>query len=172
MFCAAIMASLICLVVGCGTAAASAVGVSSAPPDSEPEPARAAQPPERWQDFERARSWPEVARPLVSLVHRRDGSLMRVRVETEFLDAYRQLSHERPMPDGARVVAFLEAPEGALLGAYVLEKRERRWRGAELDAAGNVLVVDTATCLRCHSQAASDYLFDVTQRLPVEPSAR
>jgi hypothetical protein len=103
---------------------------------------------------------------MTALAHRRDGTLIHVRVESSALAAYRSLATESPMPEGARVAAFHESPAGVLLGGYVLEKRASGWVATELDARGNRLANDGAACLRCHDLAPTDHLFDVASRTP------
>jgi hypothetical protein len=82
-----------------------------------------------------------------------------VRVEPPALDAYRALAVEKPMPDGARVMAWHESPQGQLLGGYLLEKRSGAWRASELDARGALVAGDGEACLRCHAMAPTDHLF-------------
>jgi hypothetical protein len=103
------------------------------------------------------------------LAHRRDGTLIRVRVEPSALDAYRALSAEQAMPDGARVIAWHEAPTGALLGGYLLEKRSGVWSARELDANGSLVSGDHARCVRCHDMAPTDHLFGI-RSAPVAPA--
>ncbi len=119
-----------------------------------------------WPDFADAKLWPEAAPPMPALGHRRDGTLIRVRIQPESLGAYRNLARESPMPEGARIIALLEAASGPLQAAYVLEKRGGKWLPTELDATGNVVASGDAACLRCHVQAPTDHLFGVTQRAP------
>lgn len=124
-----------------------------------------------WPDFAAARAWPEAAPAAVALGHRRDGTLIHVRVEPDGLLAYRELSAEAPMPDGARVVAWHEAPGGALLGGYLLEKHAGAWSAEELDANGALLPGDRAPCVRCHDMAPTDHLFGVRSApLPAAPA--
>jgi hypothetical protein len=140
--------------------------------DAEPEPARdrqVATRPAPWPDFAAARAWPEAAPPSVALGHRRDGTLIHVRVEPEGLAAYRALSAEAAMPDGARVVAWHEGPGGNLLGGYLLEKHGGVWSAKQLDAEGSLLPGDRAPCVRCHDMAPTDHLFGV--RLAPPPPA-
>jgi hypothetical protein len=101
---------------------------------------------------------------VAALAHRRDGTLIRVRVEPQALEAYRALASGSPMPEDARVAAFHESPAGQLLGVYVLEKRAGAWAATELDAAGTRLPNDGSACLRCHDLAPTDHLFGVTGR--------
>jgi hypothetical protein len=101
-----------------------------------------------------------------ALAHRRDGTLIHVRVEASSLAAYRALSTEALMPEGARVAAFHRAPSGQLLGGYVLEKRAGAWSALEIDARGAPLPNDGVACLRCHDLAPTDHLFGVTSRVP------
>lgn len=141
------------------------VGVSTAVP--EPETPRKAEPPSvAWPDFEAASAWPEAAPPTKSLGHRRDGTLIRVRVEPPALEAYRALSEESPMPDGARILAWHESPEGQLLGGYLLEKAGGTWRASELDARGALVPGDRAPCIRCHDMAPTDHLFGLRAAAP------
>jgi hypothetical protein len=145
------------------------VGVSTATPELEHAPP---PPPPRapWVDFAAARSWPEAAPPRRALSHRRDGTLIHVRVEPGALEAYRALASESPMPDGARVVAWHESGGGELLGGYLLEKQGGAWRGSEIDARGALLGSDSDRCLRCHAMAPSDHLFGL--RSPGSAEAR
>jgi hypothetical protein len=145
------------------------VGVSDATPDA-PAPVKAAVPRAVWPDFEAARSWPEASAPIVALAHRRDGTLIHVRVEPAALVPYRALAVDTPMPEGARVAAFHESPAGAELGVYLLVKRAASWSALELDAKGGVVPGDGAACLRCHDLAPTDHLFGVTSRLPAQPA--
>jgi hypothetical protein len=108
---------------------------------------------------------------VAALAHRRDGTLIRVRVEPKALDAYRALARDAPMPDGARVAAFHESPAGQLLGVYLLEKSSGAWAATELDAQGARLPNDGLACLRCHDLAPTDHLFGVTSRAPGRPAA-
>jgi hypothetical protein len=105
----------------------------------------------------------------VALAHRRDGTLIHVRVEPQSLTAYRELSVESPMPEGARVVAWHETPSGALLGGYLLEKRAGGWAGLELDANGALVSGEHTRCVRCHDMAPTDHLFGVRTALPAAP---
>lgn len=95
----------------------------------------------------------------MALGHRRDGTLIHVRVEPQALAAYRELSVETAMPEGARVVAWHEARTGALLGGYLLEKRAGAWAPLELDANGALVAGDHTRCVRCHDMAPTDHLF-------------
>ncbi len=124
-----------------------------------------------WPDFTAALGWSEAAPAVVALAHRRDGTLIRVRVEPAALDAYRALASDAPMPAGARVAAFHESPAGQLLGVYVLEKRSGAWAATELDAHGARLTNDGSACLRCHDLAPTDHLFGVASRAPGQAAA-
>jgi hypothetical protein len=147
------------LVAGCAASQATTpIGMSDAPAEKA-APAAVEAPRAPWADFAAARGWPEAAPAAVSLGHRRDGTLVHVRVEPSALGAYHALSAEADMPDGARVVAWHEAPSGALLGGYVLEKRAGIWSAQELDARGALLPGDHASCVRCHDMAPTDHLF-------------
>lgn len=139
------------------------VGVSTAAPESS-EAVEQAPALEPWPDFAAARAWPEAAPAMVALGHRRDGTLIHVRVEPSAHAAYRNLATESPMPDGARVVAWHTTREGSLLGGYLLEKRAGRWSAKELSAQGALLPGDGGACLRCHELAPSDHLFGVAAR--------
>jgi hypothetical protein len=139
--------------------------MSDAVPDKAAEP-EAAPRGAAWPDFAQARAWPEAAAPTVALGHRRDGALVHVRVEPAALAAYRDLSVEAAMPEGARVVAWHESRGGTLLGGYVLEKRAGTWAGLELDADGALVLGDPARCLRCHDMAPTDHLFGVPAGAP------
>lgn len=94
-----------------------------------------------------------------------------MRVEPTALAAYRALASDAPMPEGARVAAFHESPEGRLLGVYVLEKRSGAWAATELDAHGARLSNDGSACLRCHDLAPTDHLFGLTSRAPGQAPA-
>jgi hypothetical protein len=134
------------------------IGMSDAVPEKTPE--REIEAPRApWPDFAAARAWPEAAPASVALAHRRDGTLIHVRVEPASLAAYHDLSVQTPMPDGARVIAWHESPSGTLLGGYLLEKRSGTWAGQELDATGAVVPGDRARCVRCHDMAPADHLF-------------
>ena len=124
-----------------------------------------------WPDFAAARAWPEAAPAVTALVHRRDGTLVRVRVEPPALEAYLALTRHSPMPERARIAAFHESPAGQLLGVYVLEKRAGAWTALELDAAGARLPNDGSACLRCHDLAPTDHLFGITSRTPGQAPA-
>lgn len=117
-----------------------------------------------------ARAWPEAAPPVLALVHRRDGSLVRVRVEPTALQAYRNLAVDSPMPSDARVIAWHETSGGKLLGGYLLEKRAGVWAAQEIDASGGLVPGDGAVCLRCHEMAPTDHLFGLAPR-PFAPAA-
>jgi hypothetical protein len=137
--------------------------------DAEPEPPRerpGAKKPAPWPDFAAALAWPEAAPPWVALGHRRDGTLIHVRVAPDGLTAYRALSAEAVMPDGARVVAWHEAPGGGLLGGYLLEKRGGVWSAIQLAADGSLVPGDRAACVRCHDMAPTDHLFGVRSAPP------
>ena len=168
---AVIASTSLALMSSCAAAAPSTpVGMS----DAAPEPA-VARPDEAsratWPDFAAARAWPEAAPAAVALGHRRDGTLIHVRVTPDGLAAYRGLSTEAGMPDGARVVAWHEAPGGALLGGYLLEKHAGAWSAKELDANGALLPGEHPACLRCHDMAPTDHLFGVrSPPLPAAPS--
>jgi hypothetical protein len=141
------------------------IGMSDAVPDrpsaKAPEAVRAP-----WADFAAAREWPEAAPATLSLGHRRDGTVVHVRVAPPALQAYRALSVESGMPVGARVVAWHESPGGALLGGYLLEKHDSGWVGQELDARGSLVPGDHASCVRCHDMAPTDHLFGSRSATP------
>jgi hypothetical protein len=150
------------------------VGVS----DSEPEqtPARAlAAAATPWSDFASALAWPEAAPAWRALAHRRDGTLIRVRIDPalpEALAAYRALSVESHLPDGARIIAWHETPSGTLLSGYLLEKHGGNWSALEVDARGSVIPGDRAACVRCHDMAPTDHLFGPVGKPPsAAPSA-
>lgn len=142
--------------------------MSDAVPEAAPS-ARPAAPKALWPDFAAARAWPEAAPAAVALGHRRDGTLVHVRVEPSSLAAYQDLSTEAPMPDGARVVAWHESPAGALLGGYVLEKRGDAWHAFEVGVDGALVLGNFASCVRCHDMAPTDHLFGI--RTPSRPAA-
>lgn len=144
------------------------IGMSDAVPDA-PAPLEAPAPRAVWPDFAAARAWPEAAPASVALAHRRDGTLIHVRVEPAFLAAYRELAAEAGMPEGARVVAWHEAPSGALLGGYLLAKRSGAWTALELDANGGEVGGDRSRCVRCHDMAATDHLFGSPSAPPPAP---
>jgi hypothetical protein len=155
---------------GCARGAAtSPVGVSTAEPDREPS-ARPEAPRVRWPDYAAAQTWPEAGPPSIALEHRRDGSLIQVRVEASALAAYRGLTVEAPMPEGARVMASLKSPRGAPLGSYLLEKRGGSWSAIELDAEGGVIPGDRGDCLRCHALAPTDHLFGLPRAAVAAPA--
>ena len=168
---AVIASTSLALMSSCAAASrGTPVGMS----DAAPEKAVARQveaPRALWPDFAAARAWPEAAPAAVALGHRRDGTLIHVRVEPEGLAAYRELSVEAGMPNRARVVAWLEASGGALLGGYLLEKQAGAWSAKELDANGALLPGDHSPCMRCHDMAPTDHLFGVRSApLPAAPS--
>ncbi len=141
--------------------------------DAAPEqaaPAVVAVPRAPWPDFAAARGWPEAAPATPALGHRRDGTLIHVRVEPSALTAYRELSAEAVMPDGARVVAWHETATGVLLGGYLLEKRAGIWSAQELDANGALVAGDHASCVRCHDMAPTDHLFGSRTTPPSTPA--
>ncbi len=146
------------------------VGTSRAESASEPEPKpeqhRARPLPEpSWPDFSAALGWPQAAL-LKTLGHHRYGAAvrLRVRVAPSALSAYRDLATDSPMPSGAQVAAFHEAPDGELLSVFVLEKGAGGWTALELSARGVRVPSDGALCLRCHVLAPSDYLFGLASR--------
>lgn len=147
--------------VGCAPPApGTPVGVSDAVP--EPSPQRAEPPPLAPSAFAAALAWPEAGPPFRSLAHRRDGTLVRVRIDPAVPDAlvaYRRLSDEAGLQDGARVIAWHETPAGRLLGGYLLEKRSGTWSALEVDAGGSVIPGDRTSCVRCHDMAPTDHLF-------------
>jgi hypothetical protein len=164
---------VLALVSGCAaTRSGTPVGMSDAPPEpvldapSHVQPAPAAL----WPDFQAARDWPEAAPPARALAHRRDGTLIRVRVEPSALPAYQALAIEAPMPDGARVMAWHETTDGELLGGYLLEKREGIWSALEVDARGALVAGDRAACVRCHDMAPTDHLFGRPAASPAVPT--
>jgi len=145
------------------------IGVSASVPDLEPAPASAAS-GQRRSAFAAALTWPEAAPPARSLVHRRDGSMLRVRIDPaipQALAAYRALSAESALPEGTRIVAWHETPSGGLLGGYVLEKRAGAWSALEVDEHGAVIPGDRTACVRCHDMAPADHLFGA----PTGPNA-
>lgn len=157
------------LVSGCGAKpAGTPIGMSDAVPD-KPRPREAEAPRLPWPDFAAARAWPEASPASVALGHRRDGTLIHVRVEAAALAAYRDLSAETAMPEGARVVAWHEGQTGALLGGYLLEKRAGTWAALELDASGALIPGDHARCVRCHDMAPTDHLFGVRSAARAAP---
>lgn len=131
--------------------------------DAVPEPDAPAAVPSAaratWPDFATAITWPEAAPPHPTLGHRRDGALVRVRVEPGALAAYQALAVESPMPEGARVLAWHETPAGAPLGGYLLEKRSGTWSALQVDARGALIAGDHTWCVRCHDMAPTDHLF-------------
>ncbi|MES1186321.1 MAG: hypothetical protein ABUL60_21090 [Myxococcales bacterium] len=167
---AVILGAAVVLASGCAAKEPTTpIGMS----DAVPEKARAREveaPRAAWPDFAAARAWPEAGPASVALAHRRDGTLVHVRVEPAALAAYRELSVEAPMPDGARVVAWHESPSGTLLGGYLLEKRSGAWAALELDANGALVVGDHARCVRCHDMAPTDHLFGLRSALRPAPS--
>lgn len=153
-------------VASCASAPArTPVGMSDAPAEVAP-PAKLEAPRPTWQDFTAALAWPEAAPAMPALAHRRDGTLIHVRVEATALAAYRALAVDSLMPEGARIAAFHETPSGQLLGGYVLEKRAGVWTATELDARGAQIANDGVACLRCHDLAPTDHLFGVSSRAP------
>jgi hypothetical protein len=144
------------------------VGMSDNVPERGPAPV-AATPRAAWSEFAAARAWPAAAPPSVALGHRRDGTLLHVRVEPSGLAAYRELSTESGMPDGARVVAWHEAAGGSLLGGYLLEKRGGVWSALEIDGKGALVPGDHASCIRCHDMAPTDHLFGIRAAAPTTP---
>lgn len=148
------------LVVGCASVPpAKLVGVSDAMPEA-PRASELAPPPRpAWPELQAARAWPEAAPAAVALVHRRDGSLVHVRVEPAALPAYLALAVDSPMPDGARVIAWHETPSGQVLDGYLLEKRAGAWSAATIDAHGALGTGSHSACLRCHEMAPTDHLF-------------
>lgn len=133
--------------------------MSDAPPEpAEPSNEKSAPTP-IWPDFQAALDWPEAAPAARALAHRRDGTLIRVRVEPSALPAYQALAIEAPMPDGARIMAWHETAAGELLGGYLLEKRQGTWSALEVDARGALIAGDHAACVRCHDMAPTDHLF-------------
>lgn len=168
---AVIVGALLAVVSGCGAKQpGTPIGMSDAVPERS-EPAKERAPHAPWPDFAAARAWPEASPPSVALGHRRDGTLVHVRVEPAALTAYRELSTETAMPEGARVVAWHETPAGALLGGYLLEKRAGVWAALELDAGGALVPGEHARCVRCHDMAPTDHLFGVRSAPPPAPAA-
>ncbi|RYZ03758.1 MAG: hypothetical protein EOO73_26335 [Myxococcales bacterium] len=159
----------------CGSASASAppaqlVGVSDAPPDAPRAPAPAALPRQVWPELDAARAWPEAGPAVVSLAHRRDGSLVHVRVDPPTaLPAYLALAAAAPMPEGARVLAWHETPAGQVVDGYLLEKRGGAWSAAVIDARGALVTASQSACLRCHDMAPADHLFG--RRSPPPPAS-
>jgi hypothetical protein len=135
------------------------VGVSDAVPEAPTARASAEPPRPSWPDFATARAWPEAAPAAVSLSHRRDGTLVHVRVAPEALPAYLALATDSPMPEGARVVAWHESPSGQLHGGYLLEKRDGAWSASVIDEHGALVPGHHDACLRCHDMAPTDHLF-------------
>ncbi len=158
------------LLAGCSAPQHSTpIGMSDAVPEN-PSPKLVATPRVQWADFAAARGWPEASPAAPALGHRRDGTLIHVRVEPSGLAAYRELSAEAAMPDGTRVVAWHETPAGALLGGYLLEKGAGVWSAQELDARGALVVSDHASCVRCHDMAPTDHLFGPRSTPPSTPA--
>ncbi len=144
------------------------IGMSDAVPDAPaPPPAQATR--AVWPDFAAALAWPEAAPASVALAHRRDGTLIHVRVEPAFLAAYRELAVEAGMPEGARVIAWHEAPSGGVLGGYLLAKRSGAWVALELNANGEEVLGDHSRCVRCHDMAPTDHLFGKPSAPPPTP---
>ena len=122
-----------------------------------------------WSDFAAAQTWPEAAPPWRALAHRRDGTLIHVRIDPhvpESLAAYRTLPVESALPEGSRVIAWHETPAGGLLGGYLLAKRAGAWTALEVDARGSVIPGDRSSCMRCHDMAPTDHLFGPPGGLP------
>ena len=162
---------LLVAIAGCAASPrGTPIGMSDAVPEHAP-PAAVAVARVTWVDFAVARAWPEAAPAAPALAHRRDGTLIHVRVEPNALPAYRELSAEVGMPDGARVVAWHEAPSGDLLGGYLLEKRAGAWSAREIDAHGALVPGDHTACLRCHDMAPTDHLFGPRSAPPAVPAA-
>lgn len=163
-------AALLAGLAGCAAAPPTKlVGVSDAVPDPPRAPARALAPRAVWPELQAARAWPEAAPASVALAHRRDGSLVHVRVEPGALSAYLDLAVDSPMPEGARVIAWHEAPAGQVLDGYLLEKRAGGWSAVVIDEKGALVLGDHSTCLRCHAMAPTDYLFG--RRAAASPSS-
>jgi len=168
---AVISVGAVVFVGACGaTPPRTPIGMSDAVPEREHE-AKVEVPPTPWSDFAAARAWPEASPASVALAHRHDGTLIHVRVEPNALDAYRELSTETAMPEGARVVAWHETSTGALLGGYLLEKRSGAWAALEIDAAGALVPGEHARCVRCHDMAPTDHLFGIRSAPRAAPSA-
>ncbi len=144
---------------GCAPPSGSLVGVSTAVPEpSSPRPI-APTPHTEWPELAAARAWPEASPATVALAHRRDGTLVHVRVEPAALSAYLALTTDAPMPDGARVIAWHETPSGRTLDGYLLEKRAGSWSAAVINEQGARVPGPHAACLRCHDMAPTDHLF-------------
>jgi hypothetical protein len=145
--------------------------------DSVPERSPAQTPARAnpaWSDFAAALTWPEAAPAARALGHRRDGTLVHVRIDPavpEVIVAYRALAVESPLPDGARVIAWHETPAGALLGGYLLEKRSGAWSALEVDARGFVIPGDRSACVRCHDMAPTDHLFGAPSPPPTSAAS-
>lgn len=165
------LTAVVGFVAGCAaTTRRTPVGMSDAVPESRRAPVVEAQ-PVTWTDFTAARAWPEAAPAFAALAHWRDGSLIHVSVEPEALAAYRELSVESPMPEGARVMAWHETQGGVLLGGYLLEKRAGVWSAQELDANGGLVPGEHGRCVRCHDMAPTDHLFGLRSAPPSAPSS-
>ena len=156
---AVIVVVALALAAGCGAKQpGTPIGMSDAVPEKTRE--REVEAPRApWPDFAAARAWPEGSPASVALGHRRDGTIVHVQVEPGALAAYRELSVETAMPEGARVVAWHESPSGTLLGGYLLEKHSGAWTALELGPNGALLSGDHARCVRCHDMAPTDHLF-------------
>ena len=166
-----VAAPLLLAIAGCAASPrGTPIGMSDAIPERAPSPAPEA-PRVIWVDFAAARAWPEAAPAAPALAHRRDGTLIHVRVEPSALSAYHELSAEVGMPDGARVVAWHESGSGGLLGGYLLEKRAGAWSAQEIDAHGTLVPGDHSACLRCHDMAPTDHLFGPRSASPAVPAA-
>lgn len=163
-------AAVLLFATGCAESRSTTpIGMSDAAPERASH-AAVEVPRTPWADFAAARAWPEGAPAAPALGHRRDGTLVHVRVEPSVLLAYRELSTDTAMPDGARVVAWHEAPSGTLLGGYLLEKRAGVWSAQELDANGALVPGDHASCVRCHDMAPRDHLFGAPSTPPAAPA--
>lgn len=159
-------ASALFLCFACASPPTKLVGVS----DAAYEPPRAVRtlqkPQATWPELEAARAWPEAAPPFAARAHRRDGTLVHIRVEPSSLTAYRELAVESPLPDGARVIAWHLSPAGQVLDGYLLSKQSGAWTAAVIDERGT-LNPGPPACLRCHDMAPADHLFGP----PLSPSS-
>jgi hypothetical protein len=131
------------------------------PPSLKPQ---FAAPPERWSELDDAREWPTVGAPFVSRGHGVGHYLVQIRASPAILDAYRTVVAGRVFAEGTSIAAFHRSREtGAPGSIYAMTKRGAdRWEFVVVEPEGRITARgDLALCARCHSEAASDYLFGV-----------
>jgi hypothetical protein len=158
--------ALLVIALSSGTLVACERQASTVAPKSTAQPrARGAAKPapaKRWEQLERAASWPPLTEaPLVSQGHF-DGRMgMQLLVSPEAREQYLKLSRNTLLPEDSVLIAKLFAVQSgepfAMLGMH---KRSGQWEFVLADGSGRIRERGSlALCTRCHAEGIGDHLF-------------